>query len=262
MLSEQDSIKILHEKIVDFPEMCIVLGSGWDEVLKEVLIESEISYVDLFGIKTLVKGHAGKLVIGSFQGKRVAFMAGRFHMYEGFSAREATMPVRVFGALGLKQLVLTSASGALNEKYQVGDMIVLSDLITLFLSPDSPLVGPEFVDMSQVFDEYLRQIALHCCYKNTIAVHEGVYAYAHGPHYETPADKMMLRFLGADVVGMSTVPETIMARSLGISVLGLSIVTNLAFVKHSHEEVVGAARQGSIGMTKIIKEIVKYTDYD
>jgi purine-nucleoside phosphorylase len=166
------------------------------------------------------------------------------------------MPIRVFAQAGMKQVIVTAAAGAINEKYKVGDFVVLSDLLTLFLSVDNPLIGPTFTDMSQCFDEELRQRAIKACANNEIPFHEGVYAYAHGPHFETPADKMALKFLGADVVGMSTVPETIMARSLGVKVLGLAYVTNLAFVKHEHKDVLAAAEKGSSRMVSLLKDLV------
>jgi len=256
MLSESESISLLKKKVADFPKMVVVLGSGWNSILQEVKTEIEIEYEELFGVKSTVPGHAGKLLIGSVGGTRAAFMCGRFHMYEGFTAREATLSVRVFQAVGMEQLVVTSASGAINEKYAVGDMIVLSDLITLLLSPDSPLVGPTFTDMSQCFDEPLRQTAIQACAQHNIRFHEGVYAYYHGPQFETPADKMTLKIMGADVVGMSTVPETIMARWLGVRVLGLSFVTNLAFVKHEHKEVLAEAEKGSQRMVLVLKGII------
>ncbi len=259
MLSESASIELLKKKVADFPKMVVVLGSGWNSVMSEVEIEQEISYGELFGAKSTVPGHAGKLVIGAIGGKRIGFMNGRFHMYEGYTAREATQPVRVFQAVGMEQLVVTSASGAINEKYRVGDMIVLSDLITVLLSPDSPLVGPAFTDMSSCFDEPMRRTAIQTCVKNDIQFHEGVYAYYHGPQFETPADKMAIKILGADVVGMSTVPETIMARSLGVRVLGLSFVTNLAFVKHEHKEVLAEAEKGSQRMVEVLKGVIANT---
>jgi purine-nucleoside phosphorylase len=256
MLTESASLQVLGQKVQQFPEMVIVLGSGWNAIIDDIQVEVTIPYEELFGVKSTVPGHAGKFIVGSVAGKRVGFMCGRFHMYEGFSARESTLPIRVFQQVGMKQLVVTSASGAINEKYQVGDMIVLSDLITVLLSPDSPLVGPAFTDMSACFDAQLRQRAIIGCVEQSIPFHEGVYAYYHGPQFETPADKMMLKIIGADVVGMSTVPETIMARSLGVDVLGLSFVTNLAFVKHDHKDVLAAAEQGSKRMVALLKSLI------
>lgn len=256
MVDESQVIERLRERIGTFPHQLIILGTGWNEVLTEIKTETEIPYTDLFGVATTVPGHAGKLVVGSLDGKRVALMVGRFHMYEGFSAMEATLPIRVFGAVGVDTLVVTSASGAINEKYQVGDLIILSDLITLFMSPDSPLRGPQFTDLSEVFDLGLRQAAIKACVERQMPFHEGIYAYLHGPQFETPADKMALKIVGTDVVGMSTVPETMAARFLGIKVAGLSVVTNLAFVKHRHEEVVAAAESRKDDLAYVIKKLI------
>ncbi len=256
MISDTQAVQILHNKVKKFPGTVVVLGSGWNKVVDDLIVESEIPYSELFGVEAKVPGHQGKLIIAKFHKKRVAFMAGRFHMYEGFSAREATAPIRVFSQVGMKTLILTAACGALNEKYKVGDFIITSDLLTLFLALDNPLIGPQFVDMSSVFDENERQKAIQICVQKKIPYHEGVYAYYHGPNFETPADKMALRFLGADVVGMSTVPETIQARSYGIKVLSLAFVTNLAFVIHDHKEVLAEANKASTKMKTILQGIL------
>ncbi|HLL60895.1 MAG TPA: purine-nucleoside phosphorylase [Candidatus Nitrosocosmicus sp.] len=239
-----------------FPVRVVILGSGWNKILETLTVEAEISYSDLFDVTASVPGHEGRLVIAQVNGKRVAFMSGRFHLYEGYSAYEATLPIRIFAQLGMKELVLTSASGAINEKYKVGDFMVLSDIITLFLK-DNPLKGPEFIDMSEVFDQTLREKAMKTCIENAIPFHEGIYCFTHGPHFETPADKMTLKIIGSDVVGMSTVPETIMARALGVKVLGLSFITNLAFVKHEHKDVLAEANKASSQMTTLLEGILK-----
>ncbi len=258
MFTLEKSTQILKKLIPVFPTSLVVLGSGWNKVLDEVKIDSEIGYEELFGVKTSVPGHTGKLIIGNINQSRVAFMSGRVHMYEGYSAEKATLPIRVFAQAGIKQLILTAACGALNPKYKVGDFVILSDMLTLFLALDNPLRGPQFIDVSEVFDAELRNKAKKICIENEIPFHEGVYAYYHGPNYETPADKMALRFLGADVVGMSTVPETLTARSFGINVLGLSFVTNLAFVKHDHKEVIAEANKASGKMRILLTSFLTY----
>lgn len=234
----------------------MVLGSGWNKVIDELEVETEISYEDLFGVKATVPGHVGKLIIGRHDDTRVAIMAGRFHTYEGYTARQATLPIRVFSEAGVKNLILTAACGALNEKYAVGDFVILSDMITLFLALDNPLIGPQFLDVSEVFDSNWRAKARKTAVEHAIPFHEGSYCYYHGPNYETPADKMALRFLGADVVGMSTVPEAIMARWHEMNVLGLAFVTNLAFVKHDHKEVVAQAEKASDQMKQLLLGII------
>lgn len=233
----------------------VMLGSGWDHVLTKVKITQEIDYGEIFGVSSGVPGHRGKLVVGKLNGKAVCFMAGRFHLYEGYTAQEATTPIRVFAKLGVRRIVVTSASGGLNPKYKVGDLVILSDLLTTFLL-DNPLKGAIFQDMSEVFEPKWREDAMKVCVDNKMPFHEGVYAYMHGPHYETFTDKMALRFLGADCVGMSTVPETIQAKALGLDVLGLSLVTNLAFVKHAHKDVVAAAKKASSKLAEVISKII------
>lgn len=246
----------LQKAVPDFPDTLVMLGSGWNKVLDAAKIEREVSYEDLFDVKTTVPGHSGKLVIAVINKKRVAFMVGRFHMYEGYTAAQATLPLQAFAQAGMKNLVVTAASGAINEKFRVGDFVVLSDVLTLLLSLDNPLQGPQFVDMSEAFNAELRQKAIEVCVKEKISFHEGIYCYYHGPSFETPADKMAIKMLGADVVGMSTVPETIVARSLGVNVLGLAFVTNLAFVKHDHKEVLAEANKASQQMTKLLMGIL------
>lgn len=254
MFSVIESVNILKKSIKNFPSTLFILGSGWNKVLNDVEVQTEIEYEKLFGVKSTVPGHAGKLVIGKLEDKLVALMVGRFHTYEGYSTEEVTRPIQVFAQLGLKRVVITSAAGALNEKYRVGQFVILSDVITM-LCP-SPLTGPQFVDLSEVFDSRLRLRAKQICVRSEIPFREGTYCYVRGPHFETPADKMMLHHFGADVVGMSTVPETIMARSLDIEVLGISFVTNLAFAKHDHHDVLAAAEKGSQQMVELLRGIV------
>lgn len=251
MYQTSKSLSILQQKVKKFPQLLFILGSGWNSLYQHLQVEIELGYSELFGVKATVPGHEGKLVIGTLDGQKVALMMGRFHTYEGYTSEEVTRPLQVFAKMGLKKVIITSAAGALNEKYRVGDFVILSDLITVFCP--SSLTGPEFVDMSEVFVSELQAVAKHVCVNAGISFREGVYCYVRGPHFETPADKMLLRHLGADVVGMSTVPETIMARSLGIDVLGISFVTNLAFVKHDHHDVLAAAEQGSQQMVTLLR---------
>jgi len=260
MKSEDEIIKTVETWTKHFPETLVVLGSGWNKVLDKAQIETEIKYADLFGVAVTVPGHAGKLIIAKVKGKRTAFMSGRIHTYEGYNSFKATTPIRVFGKCGVKKLIITAACGALNEKYKVGDFVILNDVITLFLALDNPLIGPKFIDMSRVFNQNLIKEAKKVASINNINFHEGSYVYYHGPNYETPADKMALRFLGADIVGMSTVPEVIVARSLNIDILGLAFVTNLAFVKHDHKEVVNEANKASFKMITLLEGIISNTD--
>lgn len=253
MLTEDQSLKVLQQHIKKMPTEVAILGSGWKRVLDGAKIETEISFKEWLGVEASVPGHEGKLVIAEIKGTRVAVMSGRLHMYEGYTARQATLPIRVLAQAGAKRVIVTAACGGINEKYQVGDFVVLNDLLTLFLALDNPLVGPEFQDMSEVFDPDMRAKMRKVMVAQEVPTKEGVYCYYHGPNFETPADKMALKFLGADVVGMSTVPETIMARRLGMKVMGISFVTNLAFVKHDHKDVLAAAEAASAQMVKVLE---------
>lgn len=233
----------------------IILGSGWNRALELTKITKRISYANAFGHATTVPGHSGELVYGTIKGKDVVFMSGRFHLYEGYSGKEATSPIETLSKEGVERIIITSASGALNSEYRVGDFVVLSDVLTIFLK-SNPLIGPEFVDMSAVFDKSWREKAIAACTKLSLKYREGVYAYMSGPHYETPADKRALAVLGADCVGMSTVPEILMARKLKLPILGLSFITNLAFVKHDHKDVVAAAEASASQMAELIAAVV------
>ncbi len=165
MYNDIKAFSQLQKKVKDFPETLVVLGSGWNKLLENIKPEVIIGYDELFDVKTTVPGHKGQLIIATINQKRVAFMSGRFHMYEGYSAYQSTTPIRVFAKAGMKNLILTAACGGLNKKYRVGDFIVLNDIITLFLSLDSPLCGTQFVDLSQPFSKLLREKAISLGFK-------------------------------------------------------------------------------------------------
>lgn len=247
-------LKIIDENISNFPDTAMILGSGWNSVMSQVEVEQELSYDQLLGVQASVPGHLGALVIGRLEGRRVACMVGRLHTYEGYTSEEVTRPIQAFAQRGLRTLIVTAAAGGLAPEYQVGDFVILSNMITAFCQ--SPLTGPRFIDLSAPFDPQLKEqtykFARHFKYR----AHQGTYCYVRGPHFETPADKRLYRQLGADVVGMSIVPETIMARSLSIKVLGVAFVTNLAFVVHDHQDVLAAAKDGSQRMTTLLRAVV------
>lgn len=232
----------------------LILGTGWNQFINQVKIINRQSYQKIFKLKSTVPGHDGKLIKGTLNHQPLLIMSGRFHLYEGYSAYQATQPIRYFKRLGIKNLIITNAVGGLNPKLKVGDFVILSDLITL-LAP-SPLVGPKFQDMSQVFNLQLIKLAQQQAKKLKLRSSLGIYAYYHGPQFETPADKRALTILGADVVGMSNVSESIQAHQLGMKVLSLSYVTNLAFVKHSHQEVLAQSTKGAKNMTKLLTAII------
>lgn len=232
----------------------LILGSGWNKAVEKVRIIKSWDYNDIFQVKSTVPGHKGQLIYGILAKKPILILNGRFHIYEGHSAQKAVEPIQLIKALGVKNLITTAACGGLNPKYQVGDFVILTDLITL-LAP-TPLIGPKFQDLSQIYDPKLQQICQKQMAKLKIHYQKGVYVYCHGPQYESPADKKVLRILGADVVGMSTVPETIMAKYLGLKILGLGFVTNLAFVKHDHLEVLDQSQKASAKMSLLLEHIL------
>jgi purine-nucleoside phosphorylase len=237
------------------PKIALILGSGWNRVIEKVQVLNQWSYQDLFQVKSTVPGHTGSLIYGILSKKPVIILNGRFHIYEGHSPQKATEPIRFFKNVGIETLITTAACGALNPKYKVGDFVILKDMLTLFCQ--SPLLGPEFQDLSQAFDKKLQRHAMSCAKRLKLPFQNGIYAYLRGPHFETPTDKRALWKLGADVVGMSTVPETIQARFLGMRVLSLAFVTNLAFVKHDHRDVLAQAEKATKLMSAFLISIIK-----
>jgi purine-nucleoside phosphorylase len=216
------------------PEIGLILGSGLGVLGDDLEDAVTIAYADIphFPVST-VEGHAGELIIGKLQGRSVALMRGRFHMYEGYEPERTALPVRVMKALGVTKLLVTNAAGGVNLDYKAGDLMLISDHINL--TGRNPLVGPNdnalgvrFPDMSEAYSRRLRDIAKQTASKLGFEVQEGVYVGLLGPNYETPAEIRMLRTLGGDAVGMSTVSEVIVARHSGIEVLGISCISNMA----------------------------------
>ena len=212
----------------------IILGSGLGDYADALKDAKKIAYRDIPGFPvSTVAGHAGEWYAGELYGKRVCMMRGRFHYYEGYSLKEVTLPVRVMRELGVETLIVTNAAGSVNTGYCPGDLMVISDLINMtganpLFGANLDAYGPRFPDMSYAFDPALRRLAVDVATGLGIRVREGVYAQMPGPCYETPAEIRMLRTLGADAVGMSTVPEVIVARHCGMRVLGISCLTNMA----------------------------------
>ncbi len=248
-------------------ELALILGSGLNSAVKEFNILNELDYKDIpnFNITT-VPGHQGKLVCVEIFNKIVLIMQGRFHYYEGYHPWELVFPIRVFKPLGVKILFLTNAVGAINSEYQVGDFIILKDQINFM--GFNPLIGqnldefgPRFPDMSEVFDKYLRELLKKSVKEAGKRVIEGVYIGLSGPCYETPAEIRMYRLLGADVIGMSVIPESIVAVHQGIKVIALSLVTNMAAglsnKKLSHKEVQETGQANSTIFARIFKNFIK-----
>ena len=216
------------------PKIALVLGSGLGAFADELTAATRIPYEKIpnFPRSTAV-GHAGVLAIGKVGGIAVAAMKGRAHLYESYSAREAAFSMRVFGRLGIRSAILTNAAGGINTEFKQGALVVIRDHINLqganpLIGPNDERFGPRFPDMTQAYWRSYREIALAEAKRLGIEAHEGVYAALSGPSYETPAEIRYLRIIGADLVGMSTVPEVIAANHMGIRVLGISCVTNMA----------------------------------
>ena len=212
----------------------VILGSGLGDYAEALTDAQVLPYADIPGFPvSTVPGHAGTWCAGTLHGKRVAMMRGRFHYYEGYSLQDVTLPVRAMQRLGVHTLIVTNAAGGVNTSFSPGDLMVISDCINMtgaspLFGPNLDAFGPRFPDMSRAFDPALRASAHHCAQARGLTLREGIYAQMTGPSFETPAEIRMLRTLGADAVGMSTVPEVIVARHGGLRVLGISCITNMA----------------------------------
>lgn len=249
------------------PKLAIILGSGLGGLAEKIENKIVIKYKDIpdFPIST-VAGHAGELIIGNIDNTSIIAMNGRFHFYEGYDITETTFPIRVFALLGIKTIILTNAAGGVNLNYNPGDLMIINDHINF--SGVSPLrgknleeFGTRFPDMSNLYDKDLREKLKEIAKNKNIDIQEGVYAYLQGPNYETPAEIRALRTLGADAVGMSTVPEAITARHSGIKVIGVSCITNMAAgildKPLNHEEVKETADKVKTKFSELILEFVK-----
>ncbi len=225
---------LLRERIGAIPDVAVVLGSGLGDFADALIDAVTTPYGEIPNWPaSAVIGHAGKLVVGNLAGKRVAALSGRAHFYEGHELRTVTFATRVLGLLGIKTIILTNAAGGINLSFKPGTLMVMDDHINLLGS--NPLVGeneerfgPRFPDMTEVYSKRLRGIADQAAAARGVPVAHGVYVAVHGPSYETPAEIRFLRTIGADAVGMSTVPEALVARHMGLEVLGISCITNPA----------------------------------
>ncbi len=212
----------------------VILGSGLGDYAEALEDAVKLPYSEIPGFpRSTVAGHAGMWCCGTLYGKRVVMMQGRFHYYEGYGMKDVALPVRVMQKIGVKTLIVTNAAGGVNLGYHPGELMVIGDIFSMtaqnpLIGPNLDAFGPRFPDMSCAFDKELRALAHECANEQGFALREGVYAQMTGPTYETPAEIRMLRTLGADAVGMSTVPEVIVARHGGMRVLGISCITNMA----------------------------------
>ena len=249
------------------PEVAIILGTGLGGLARAMSVEAEIDYDTIPGFPlSTVESHHGRLLLGTLGGRRVVAMQGRFHRYEGYSLQQVTFPVRVLRALGARTLVVSNACGGMHPLWAAGDLMLMADHINLL--GDNPLVGanddrlgPRFPDMSAPYDAALRDLARAEARRQGIVLREGVYVAVPGPNLETRAEYRMLRALGADVVGMSTVPEVIVAVHGGMRVLGVSIITDLclpdALEPASLEKIVGVAMRAEPHLTSLITGVLE-----
>jgi|SRR5690606_10179829 len=262
-----ETVEVIRKAVKDEYSVGIILGTGLGGLVKEINVEYEIDYADLphFPLST-VESHKGKLIFGTIGDKKVVAMQGRFHYYEGYTMQQIVYPVRVMKFLGVKTLIVSNACGGMNPLFRRGDVMIMTDHINLL--GDNPLIGknydelgPRFPDMSEAYSNELINLAETVAIENKIKVQKGVYVAVPGPNLETKAEYRFLRGIGADVVGMSTVPENIAANHLGMKVLGFSIITDECFPDSlkpvNVKEIIDAAMEAEPKMTLIMKEVIK-----
>jgi len=262
-----ESLEFIRTKTKSKPTIGIILGTGLGGLVKEIKQEVVIDYATIphFPIST-VESHHGKLIFGILAGKKIVAMQGRFHMYEGYNLKQVTFPIRVMEFLGVKSILVSNAAGALNPLFKKGDVMLISDHINLLgdnplIGPNDDEIGPRFPDMSEAYDKELIGLAEHAALDLKIRVQKGVYVAMQGPSLETKSEYRFLRTVGADAVGMSTVPEDIVAVHMGMRVLGFSILTDECFPDALKpallEEILKVATKAEPKMTAIMKEVVK-----
>lgn len=262
----QAAADTIRNRIGENPQIGIILGSGLGSLVNTLEKPIEIDYGDIPGFPmTTVKGHAGKLVYGKLGGKQVLVMKGRFHLYEGYDISQVVFHIRVFKLLGISNLLVTNAAGGINTDFEPGDFMIINDHISFFAP--SPLrganieeFGPRFPDMSNVYDSGLIGIAEEAAKKLSISLKSGIYAFLQGPMFETPAEISALRMLGADAVGMSTVPEVVVAHHSGMNLMGISCITNMAAGvserKLNHQEVIETGNKVGKSFAALVSEII------
>lgn len=265
-----DAVTYIQSKYSSKPQFGIILGTGLGRLVNNIEIECTIDYTDIphFPVST-VESHSGKLICGKIAGKNVVVMQGRFHYYEGYSAKEITFPVRVMKLLGIEKLFISNACGGLGKDHKVGELMIINDHINLH--PDNPLrginhdeFGPRFPDMSEPYDKKMIAQALEISKEYDIKIHTGVYASVTGPNLETPAEYKFLSIIGADAVGMSTIPENLVARQMEIPVFAISVITDLglegSIEKVTLDMILAAADKAEPDMTKIFIELIARQD--
>ena len=262
-----EALDFIRTKTNMFPEIGIILGTGLGALAKEIDSEIIIDYKDIphFPLST-VESHEGKLIFGKLGGKKVVAMQGRFHYYEGYTMKQITFPVRVMKALGIKVLCVSNIAGGMNPNYRRGDIMIINDHINML--GDNPLIGrndddlgPRFPDMSEPYNKELIRLAEQIAMEERIKVHAGVYLAVPGPNLETRAEYRMFRNFGADVVGMSTVPEVIVAIHSGLKVFGMTVISDECFPDFlqpvSVDEIIKAAMEAEPKLTLIMKKLIE-----
>jgi purine-nucleoside phosphorylase len=262
----QETVSYIKEKTNFTPEYGVILGSGLGGFTNDIAIEYTLPYEKIpnFPVST-VQGHKGALVFGTIGTKKVVAMQGRFHFYEGYSMKEVTFPVRVMKYLGVEKLIVSNASGGVNPNYKVGSIVIIKDHINFM--PEHPLrgknderFGPRFVNMSQPYSIEMITKAKLIAQELNIEVHDGIYLGLQGPTFETLAEYKMVKILGADCVGMSTVPEVIVARHMELETFGVSIITDMgdeeSILTVSHDEVLEAAKAAEPNLRMLVKELI------
>ena len=262
-----DAVRAVRARTKLVPDVAIILGTGLGALADEMAVETRIPYGDIPGFPvSTVESHAGQLLVGTLAGQRVAAMQGRFHRYEGYSLQQIAFPVRVLQQLGARTLVVSNACGGMHPLWSPGDLMLIADHINLLgdnplVGPNDDALGPRFPDMSEPYDGALRALARRVALETGITLREGVYVAVTGPNLETRAEYRMLRALGADVVGMSTVPEVITAVHLGMRVLGVSIITDQclpdALAPASVEQIIAVARAAEPRLTALIRGVLE-----
>ena len=262
----KETARFLMDIGLEKPEIGIVLGTGLGGIVKMIKIEKKIPYHDIpnFPVST-VSGHSGTLIYGELAGKKVVVMQGRFHYYEGWEMSEVTFPIRVMKLLGIEKLMVSNACGGVNPEFKVGDVMIITDHIKMM--PEHPLrgeneerFGPRFVDMHEPYSLKMVRLMRSIAIENKLDIKEGVYLALQGPTFETPAEYRMVKLMGADAVGMSTVPEVIVAKHMGMECFGLSVITDLGIEgkieEVSHEAVQIAAKSSENMISKLVEEFI------
>jgi purine-nucleoside phosphorylase len=263
----QKTVSYIKEKTGFTPEYGVILGSGLGSFTDDIAIEFTLPYQEIpnFPVST-VQGHKGALVFGTIGSKKVVAMQGRFHFYEGYDMKQVTFPVRVMKYLGVTKLIVSNASGGVNPNYEVGSIVLIKDHINMM--PEHPLrgknderFGPRFVNMSEPYSKAMIAFAKKIATQNSIIVHDGIYMGLQGPTFETLAEYKMVKNIGADCVGMSTVPEVIVARHMELETFGVSVITDIGDEDNidevNHLEVLKAAELAEPNVRLLIKEIIR-----